>query len=95
MLRFPIASRDAVPQDQVDAFDALVSSRGGVVPEFGPSRRTTTATDTPFKRYSRGESAAPRDGKWEVVLGKVAPNNRLGAEGPLARPVGLRFASQV
>ena len=36
MPRFPIASRDAVPQDQVDAFDAIVSSRGGVVPEFGP-----------------------------------------------------------
>ena len=36
MPRFPMASRDAVPQDQVDAFDALVSARGGVVPEFGP-----------------------------------------------------------
>ena len=28
MPRFPMASRDAVPQDQVDAFDAMVSSRG-------------------------------------------------------------------
>ena len=36
MPRFPIASRDAVPKDQVDAFDAIVSSRSGVVPEFGP-----------------------------------------------------------
>ena len=36
MPRFPIVSRDAVPKDQVDAFDAIVSSRGGVVPEFGP-----------------------------------------------------------
>ena len=36
MSRFPTASRDAVPQDQVDAFDAIVSSRGGVVSEFGP-----------------------------------------------------------
>ena len=31
MPRFPMVSRDAVPQDQVDAFDALVSARGGVV----------------------------------------------------------------
>ena len=36
MTRFPTASRDAVPQDQVDAFDAIVASRGGVVSEFGP-----------------------------------------------------------
>ena len=36
MPRFPIVSRDAVPKDQVDAFDAIVSSRGGGVPEFGP-----------------------------------------------------------
>jgi len=36
MPRFPIVSRDAVPRDQVDAFDAIVFSRGGVVPEFGP-----------------------------------------------------------
>ena len=36
MPRFSIASRDVVPKDQVDAFDAIVSSRGGVVPEFGP-----------------------------------------------------------
>ena len=36
MPRFPIASRDAVPPEQVDAFDAIVSARGGVVPEFGP-----------------------------------------------------------
>ncbi len=42
MPRFPIASRDAVPQDQVDAFDAfdafdaIVASRGGAVSEFRP-----------------------------------------------------------
>ena len=36
MPRFPIASRDAVPHDQVNAFDSIVSSRDGVVPEFGP-----------------------------------------------------------
>ena len=36
MPRFPIASREKVPQDQVDAFDAIVSVRSGVVPEFGP-----------------------------------------------------------
>ena len=36
MPRFPIASREAVPQDQVAAFDSIVSSRGGEVPEFGP-----------------------------------------------------------
>ena len=36
MPRFPIAARDKVPTDQVAAFDAIVSSRGGAVPEFGP-----------------------------------------------------------
>ena len=36
MPRFPIASREKVPKDQVDAFDAIVSARSGVVPEFGP-----------------------------------------------------------
>ena len=36
MPRFPTASRDSVPQDQVAAFDAIVSARGGEVPEFGP-----------------------------------------------------------
>ncbi len=36
MPRFPIASREAVPQDQVAAFDSIVSSSGGEVPEFGP-----------------------------------------------------------
>ena len=36
MPRFPIASRDAIPQEQVAAFDAIVSARGGEVPEFGP-----------------------------------------------------------
>ena len=36
MPRFPIAARDKVPPDQVAAFDAIVSSRGGAVPEFGP-----------------------------------------------------------
>ena len=32
MPRFPIASPDAVPQDQVDTFDAIMSSQGGVGP---------------------------------------------------------------
>ncbi|MCY4417694.1 MAG: hypothetical protein OXE87_15495 [Chloroflexi bacterium] len=36
MPRFPRASRDSVPQEQVEAFDAMVASRGGVVPEMGP-----------------------------------------------------------
>ena len=36
MPRFPTANRDSVPQEQVAAFDAIVSSRGGVVPEMGP-----------------------------------------------------------
>ena len=36
MPRFAVASGDVVPQDQVDAFVAMVSSRGGEVPEFGP-----------------------------------------------------------
>ena len=36
MPRFPIVSRDAVPKDQVDAFDAIVFSRGGVVPSLDP-----------------------------------------------------------
>ncbi|MEE3013064.1 MAG: hypothetical protein VX505_02790 [Chloroflexota bacterium] len=36
MPRFPIASREKVPQDQVAAFDSIVSARDGVVPEFGP-----------------------------------------------------------
>ena len=36
MPRFPIASRDAVPPEQTDAFDAIVSARGGDVPELGP-----------------------------------------------------------
>ena len=36
MPRFPTSSRDSVPQEQVAAFDALVASRNGVVPEQGP-----------------------------------------------------------
>ena len=36
MPRFPIASREQVPQDQVAAFDSIVSARDGVVPEVGP-----------------------------------------------------------
>ena len=36
MPRFPIASREKVPQDQVSAFDSIVSARDGVVPELGP-----------------------------------------------------------
>ena len=35
MPRFPIASREQVPQDQVAAFDSIVSARDGVVPEVG------------------------------------------------------------
>ena len=36
MPRFPAASRDSVPQEQVDAFDVIVALRNGVVPEQGP-----------------------------------------------------------
>ena len=36
MPRFPTAARDAVPPEQTPAFDALVASRGGAVPELGP-----------------------------------------------------------
>jgi 4-carboxymuconolactone decarboxylase len=36
MPRFPAANRDSVPQDQVAAFDAIVSARNNVVPEQGP-----------------------------------------------------------
>ena len=36
MPRFPTASREKVPQQQVQAFDAIVSTRGGVIPEVGP-----------------------------------------------------------
>ena len=36
MPRFPTASRDSVPQEQVAAFDAIVSARNNVVPEQGP-----------------------------------------------------------
>ena len=36
MPRFPAASRDSVPPEQVAAFDAIVSSRNNVVPEMGP-----------------------------------------------------------
>ena len=36
MPRFPTASREKVPQEQVQAFDAIVSARGGVIPEVGP-----------------------------------------------------------
>ena len=36
MPRFPAASRDSVPQEQVEAFDAIVALRNGVVPEQGP-----------------------------------------------------------
>ena len=36
MPRFPAASRDSVPQEQVAAFDAIVALRNGVVPEQGP-----------------------------------------------------------
>ena len=36
MPRFPAASRDSVPPEQVSAFDAIVSARNNVVPEQGP-----------------------------------------------------------
>ena len=36
MPRFPAASRDSVPPEQLDAFDAIVSSRNNDVPVFGP-----------------------------------------------------------
>ena len=36
MPRFPPASREKVPQEQVQAFDAIVSARGCVIPEVGP-----------------------------------------------------------
>ena len=36
MPRFPAASRESVPQEQVAAFDAIVSARNNVVPEQGP-----------------------------------------------------------
>ena len=36
MPRFPAASRTAVPQEQVAAFDAIVAARSGVTPEMGP-----------------------------------------------------------
>ena len=36
MTRLPNASREKVPQDQVGAFDSIVSARDGVVPELGP-----------------------------------------------------------
>ncbi len=36
MSRFPAATRDSIPQEQVSAFDKVVSSREGVVPELGP-----------------------------------------------------------
>ena len=36
MPRFPSASRESVPQEQVAAFDAIVSARNNVVPEQGP-----------------------------------------------------------
>ena len=36
MPRFPTASRDSVPQEQIAAFDSIVSSRDGAVPEQGP-----------------------------------------------------------
>ena len=36
MPRFPAASRESVPQEQVAAFDAIVSARNDVVPEQGP-----------------------------------------------------------
>ena len=36
MPRFPAADRASVPQEQLAAFDALVASRGNVVPEMGP-----------------------------------------------------------
>lgn len=36
MPRFPAANRDTIPQEQTDAFDAIVSARDGVVPEMGP-----------------------------------------------------------
>ena len=43
MPRFPTASRDAVPQDQVDAFDAIVASRGGLYPNLDPSPCNSTS----------------------------------------------------
>ena len=36
MPRFPAANRDSVPQEQLPAFDAMVSARNNVVPEQGP-----------------------------------------------------------
>ncbi len=36
MPRFPAASRESIPQEQVAAFDAIVSTRNNVVPEQGP-----------------------------------------------------------
>ena len=36
MPRFPAANRGSVPQEQVSAFDAIVSARNNVVPEQGP-----------------------------------------------------------
>ena len=36
MPRFPAANRAAIPQEQADAFDAIVAARNGIVPEQGP-----------------------------------------------------------
>ena len=43
MPRFSTASRDAVPQDQIDACDAIVSSRGGLYPNLDPSLCSSTS----------------------------------------------------
>ena len=36
MPRFPAANRATIPQEQADAFDAIVAARNGIVPEQGP-----------------------------------------------------------
>ncbi|MDE0719440.1 MAG: hypothetical protein OSB75_02635 [Dehalococcoidia bacterium] len=59
MSRIPTASRESVPQDQVDAFDTLVASRGSV-PDIGPVAIMINSPELAtrgehFRAYFRGD----------------------------------------
>jgi len=59
MSRIPTASRESVPQDQVDSFDTLVASRGSV-PDIGPVAIMINSPELAtrgehFRAYFRGD----------------------------------------
>ena len=58
MARLPTVSRESVPQDQLAAFDELVSQRGGSIPQIGPvaspDRETNLARSPNYKYWVFG-----------------------------------------